>query len=453
MLKNKNILFRADSSSTIGTGHIMRDLVLASRYKNAKIIFAVQDLVGNINHKITEAGYKVEILSSNDRKELDALIKKYSIELLVIDHYEIDYKYEKNLKKKHPLLTILSFDDTYEKHHCDILLNHNISADKKQYKGLLPKRCVLRCGSKYTLLRDEFYKERKRDYKKNKGFTLFLAMGGADHSNITQKILKTLEDFKHIKVHVLTTTANKHLTSLEKFTKKRDWIKLHINSNKVAKLMRKSDLAIITPSVILNEVHFMKLPFIAIQTAKNQEEIFHFLKEEGFSLLTHFSKKSLYEKLKEYIPQKIELINFTSLSKKDAAMVLAWRNHENVTKWMRTTHEISLKNHLQFIQSLKNQKKKCYFLVKQVLEPIGVIDFVQKEKKSFEIGLYANPYISGFGKILMQEILHYGFGNLRAKVLLITVVKSNSKAISLYEKYFFQTYKEDDTILYMELKR
>jgi len=40
-MKNKTILFRADSSSTIGTGHIMRDLVLAQKYakKGYKIIF------------------------------------------------------------------------------------------------------------------------------------------------------------------------------------------------------------------------------------------------------------------------------------------------------------------------------------------------------------------------------------------------------------------------------
>ena len=46
--KMKNILFRADSSSIIGTGHIMRDLVLATQYKNSNIIFAVQDFDGNI---------------------------------------------------------------------------------------------------------------------------------------------------------------------------------------------------------------------------------------------------------------------------------------------------------------------------------------------------------------------------------------------------------------------
>ena len=51
-----NILIRADSSSYIGTGHIMRDLVLVKQYKNENIIFATQDLIGNVNYKIVEAG-------------------------------------------------------------------------------------------------------------------------------------------------------------------------------------------------------------------------------------------------------------------------------------------------------------------------------------------------------------------------------------------------------------
>jgi len=48
----KNILFRADSSSTIGMGHIMRDLVLAEQYSDSNIIFVIQEPNGNINHKI-----------------------------------------------------------------------------------------------------------------------------------------------------------------------------------------------------------------------------------------------------------------------------------------------------------------------------------------------------------------------------------------------------------------
>ena len=185
-----NILLRSDSSSTVGLGHIMRDLVLAKKCSDANITFASQDLDGNVNYKISEAGYNLEILKSNDKKELLKLIKRLSIDLLVIDHYEIDYKIEKYLKN-HSDIEILSFDDTYEKHYCDILLNHNISANAKRYKELIPKDCELRCGAKYTLLRDEFIEEKRKK-------TILLAMGGTDHSNLNIKILKVLNKFSKL---------------------------------------------------------------------------------------------------------------------------------------------------------------------------------------------------------------------------------------------------------------
>lgn len=292
-----NILFRADSSSTIGTGHIMRDLVLAKQYPNDKILFATQDLSGNINHKISEAGYEIYTLNSSDVEELDKLIKKLNIDLLVIDHYAIDAKQEKQLKIQNPKLKILAFDDTYEKHYCDILLNHNISADKKKYKGLVPKGCELRCGSKYTLLRDEFYEAKKQK-------TVFLAMGGADHSNLNIKILKILKDFENIQTIVVTTNANPNLNELKKYVKAKKNITLHINSDKIANLMRKSDFAIVTPSVTVNEVYFMKLPFIAIKTADNQKDIYKFLRQKKFLTLKKFN----IEKLKKNIEKIMDIL-------------------------------------------------------------------------------------------------------------------------------------------------
>lgn len=293
-----NILFRADSSSTIGTGHIMRDLVLAKQYSDDKIVFATQELDGNINHKIKEAGHSLEILNSNSVKELIELVKKHSIGLVVIDHYGIDYKYEKKLKKRTGV-EILSFDDTYEKHHCDILLNHNIYAKKRKYRGLVPKSCELRCGSKYTLLRDEFIeeKEKKRKVKNSKVKTVFVAMGGADHSNINIKILRVLGKFDNLKVNLVTTTANKNLEELQEYVKEIKWINLHVNSNKIAKLMAKSDFAIVTPSVTLNEIYFMEIPFIAIKTAQNQDDMYRYLKKKKHFAMSKFTKT----KLKKYV--------------------------------------------------------------------------------------------------------------------------------------------------------
>ncbi len=306
-----NILIRADSSSYIGTGHIMRDLVLAKKFSKDQIIFSTQDLEGNINHKIKESNYNIEILNNNNFEELNKLIKKLNIDMIIIDHYEINYDFEKKLKEQNSKLKIFVFDDTYEKHYCDILLNHNIYADEKKYTNLVPKDCELKCGTNYTLLREEFLEAKKQKQtikKENRLKTLFIAMGGTDHKNLNITILKNIKIVckKNIKVNLVTTTANRNLEKLKRYCKDKEWINLHINSKEVANLMNQSDFAIITPSVTANEAYFLNLPFIAIKTAKNQKQMYKFLKRNNYFILKKFNESGLKKYLKLFMEEKIE---------------------------------------------------------------------------------------------------------------------------------------------------
>jgi len=279
-------LIRSDSSSTIGLGHIMRDLVLAKSFEG-EVIFACQNLEGNI---IASIPYDVKILNSNNADELIALIKDLHVNLLVIDHYGIDAPFERKVKEATGV-KILSFDDTYQTHHCDILLNHNISADKKRYKGLVPPRCELRCGILYTLIRDEFKEEKK--LTREKIYDVLVAMGGTDASNITLDILKILPHSLH--VSVLTTGANAHLSELQNYVKDKPNIALHVNSNEVAKLLHQSRLAIVTPSVMVHEVLFMEVPFIAIKVASNQDDMFAYLQKQEYPVLKEWDASSFMQ--------------------------------------------------------------------------------------------------------------------------------------------------------------
>jgi len=443
----KRVLFRADSSSKIGTGHIMRDLVLAEQFakEGAKVIFAVQNLKGNINDKIQKEGYKVVLLKNNKFKHFQKLVQKYQPDLVVIDHYGIDYAYEKRLKGANPSLKLMVLDDTYERHYCDILLNHNISADASRYKDLVPSYCELRCGKAYTLIRKEFHKAKAQK-------RIFLAMGGADHSHINIKILEVLKNFANIKVDLVTTHANANLKALKKYVKDKKWIKLHINSDKIAKLMKKADFAIITPSVTLHEVLFMELPFIAIKTAENQEEMFRYLAKKGYPSLEVFDSHMLLEKLFAFL--EAELIDFTALPVKMHKKVLSWRNHENIRRWMHHKGVISFPEHMAFVKGLRDCEKRRYFLVKGSDGAIGVIDFTQidKEQKTAHIGLYAVPGKKRVGSILMHMLMKYGFTELGLETLIAEVYKENQKAIQLYRRFGFETIEEDEALLVMELK-
>lgn len=294
-----NVLIRADSSSNIGTGHIMRCLVLAKEFKDDNVVFATQDLEANINYKITENGYKLKSLKSNNIDELDRLLKKLEINLLVIDSYDIDFEFEKQLKTKNPNLKLMVLDDTYEKHFCDILLNHNIYASKKKYKKLVPKSCEVRCGAKYTLLRDEFKKARANGV--NAKAKIVVMMGGSDTANLSKKVAKVLLK-KDCTIDIVSTQANKNLKKLESFSKKHPSITLHIDTKNIASLIKSADLAIITPSVSANEVVFLKTPLISIKVAKNQRYMDEYLREKGYMSMKCFDGKKLekfLEKLKK----------------------------------------------------------------------------------------------------------------------------------------------------------
>jgi len=134
---------------------------------------------------------------------------------------------------------------------------------------------------------------------------------------------------------------------------------------------------------------------------------------------------------------QVRLLDFTTLDTQLLTMVLVWRNHSDIRRWMLSDDEISLENHLQFVESLKNRADKRYFLVQREDEYIGVIDFTDITQNSAEIGIYANPQMRGVGQALMKALVEYAFTTLHLTALIATVFADNERAKHLYEKFDF----------------
>ncbi|MEA3286036.1 MAG: UDP-2,4-diacetamido-2,4,6-trideoxy-beta-L-altropyranose hydrolase, partial [Candidatus Marinimicrobia bacterium] len=340
----KNILFRADSSSEIGIGHITRDLVLAKQYKLDSITFATQDLPGNINDYIRKCGHRLLHLKSNAVEEMINIISDEKIDMIVIDHYGIDLEYEKKLKEQCDIL-LLVLDDTYQPHFCDILLNHNLYADESKYAGLIPERCELRCGAEYTLIDDQFMDENLKisnlsDPRSH--FNVFVAMGGSDHSNILMKILLVLAEYPNLRPIVVTSTAKQHLEELIKYVAGKASVSLHVNPENMASLMHNSDYAIITPSALVHEILQFQLPFIAIKTADNQSHMLEYLKDSHFITMECFDSELLLTNVRKLIGEPGSIFkNFIDLSMSEKLMILDWRNNPGIRKWMLAKETIS----------------------------------------------------------------------------------------------------------------
>jgi len=138
----------------------------------------------------------------------------------------------------------------------------------------------------------------------------------------------------------------------------------------------------------------------------------------------------------------VELIDFVDMNLEEISMILKWRNHINIRKWMYNQNSIDLDSHLSFINSLLLDTVKQYLIVKKDENYIGVVDFTNIDYKNKEcyFGLYANPFekMAGVGRILEEVSIKYIFNMLKLNKLKLEVFKENEKAKNLYKKYGFK---------------
>jgi len=137
-----------------------------------------------------------------------------------------------------------------------------------------------------------------------------------------------------------------------------------------------------------------------------------------------------------------EIINFLNLSSEEREMVLNWRNHDNVRKWMYSDNIISLNEHINFIDQLAEDTSNYYWVVKNK-DGIyfGTIYLNKIDFKNIHayIGIYSNPYteIKNKGHLLIQCIKKLAFEVVELHTLKLEVIDNNQKAIYFYKKSGF----------------
>lgn len=83
--------------------------------------------------------------------------------------------------------------------------------------------------------------------------------------------------------------------------------------------------------------------------------------------------------------------NFIDLNYDEIVMVWNWRNDKSIRQWMYNQDKIKYENHLNFIDSLRSEKHKKYWMVFRNEKPIGVTSIVNIESTSGEWGYYIGP--------------------------------------------------------------
>ncbi len=294
------VVIRADSSKDIGSGHLMRCLTLAQRYRNGgEVIFICRDLPGNMSNMVKLNEFKLFLLpAANVKEDLTGYAKWLmvtqaqdaietieivktlgKVERLVVDSYAIDVTWEKLLRPY--VAEIMVIDDLANRQHdCDIMLDQNFYLDKEsRYQGLLPEHCQLLLGPKYALLREEFYQVRKsmriRDGQLR---NILVFYGGVDATDETSKAIKALQTLREtgvlhdMQVTVVVGASNERKEEISWLCEKLGFRYLCQVSN-MAELMAEADLMLGAGGSTTWERCFLGLPAIVTAIAENQVQI------------------------------------------------------------------------------------------------------------------------------------------------------------------------------------
>jgi UDP-2,4-diacetamido-2,4,6-trideoxy-beta-L-altropyranose hydrolase len=255
------VVFRADASTAIGTGHVVRCLALADalRGHGASCHFICSEARGHLLGLIADRGHEAHGLVKHEaRDELTdwradvqqccALLEQIHPEWVVVDHYQLGAAWEREIAEC--VDKLLAIDDVGRLHQCDLLLDQNFPNPLHLRYGRSreggPSQLLL--GPEFALLGQQFPTFRARALARRDGSLtrLLITLGGSDPENETCKVLAGLRLCWQAqwRVDVVVGSSNPHRKAVEKACRSLPNTSLHVQTTKMAELMAAADCAI-----------------------------------------------------------------------------------------------------------------------------------------------------------------------------------------------------------------
>jgi len=301
-MTESTVIVRTDASLTVGTGHVMRCLTLASalRKHGAAVSFICRDHDGHLCDLIEKRGFSVSRLPTpnavtdtrykssdldrhvsswrEDAIQTIAAIDALGLEpdWLIVDHYNVDEKWETVLRTS--VDRIMVIDDLADRRHdCDLLLDQNLVGQiSTRYVNKVPETCNVLLGPKYALLQPVYGELCERVPARSGSIQrILISVGGTDPDNLTGRILAACLclDRPDIGVDVVLPTASPYAKKLREQAAGHAHVHLHRNLPTLAPLMAQSDLAIGAAGATSWERLCLGLPALVVTVADHQRPI------------------------------------------------------------------------------------------------------------------------------------------------------------------------------------
>jgi len=296
----KLLVIRADSTTKMGIGHVMRCIALGQTWQDSggKVVFISHCESNALRERIIDEGFYLVSIQHphphpDDLSQTLEYLKyhspftiHHSPTWLVVDGYHFDSAYQKAIKEAdHRLLWIDDYG--HAEHYCaDIVLNQNILVDPSVYVRRESFTRLL-LGTRYVLLSREF-RRRKGGEREIPAIArkVLVTMGGGDPDNVTLKVVRALKQvpIARLEATIIIGPANPHLQTVEEEIDDHPNFRIVTNATHMPELLAWADVAVSAGGSTCWEMAFMGLPNLLIILADNQAEVAARLHDQGLSV-------------------------------------------------------------------------------------------------------------------------------------------------------------------------
>lgn len=329
------ILFRVDSATYMGAGHVMRCLSLAEalRERGAQCDFVCRDLDGAILEKIGLAGFSLAVLPSpaglfaidqgapahaewlkvpinQDLAETKAVTTGVSYDWLVVDHYALDSSWLTPMRDCVAKIAVI--DELADRDlDCDLLICQSLPEELigNKFDRYLPKNAKRLIGPDYVLMRKEFTQWRETSLNRrnmnDRPHRVFVTNGYMDSAGLTVLVLDALEGFPDLTIDIAIGSGSPSIKALQDIADQMTNVVLHIDATNMAELMAKADFAVAGGGSNTFERAALGLPALTVCVAENQRELLEFSEQKGavkqIGMMEDMSSDQIVTAIKSFI--------------------------------------------------------------------------------------------------------------------------------------------------------
>jgi UDP-2,4-diacetamido-2,4,6-trideoxy-beta-L-altropyranose hydrolase len=499
-----NIFIRADASIYIGSGHIMRCLVLAivlkeqghtvsfaSRPQKGDLVEFVRNKGFEVNELVTPAHWQTPQNSADYaawlqvpwQEDAESLIQQVdNVDLLIVDHYGLNADWEL-VVKNNLSCKIFAIDDLVRKHQADLILDQTLLRASLEYKEINPSSIVL-VGCDFALLKPNFIAYREKALETAalpSNVNVLISMGGIDQPNATLQTLEALSQILGNKpsVTVLLSPKAPHYQSVKDFsTEHSSWVN-HVNFvENMAELILAHHVAIGAPGGTSWERACLGVPSIIIPLADNQKTISAKLAQVGAAIRVKLddissSLLSVYQTMIEdwaamrmvnlslcdglgslRIAQSVNsLCDKTSnpitlrlATKNDIKQVFDWQVLPETRKYSLTPEVPTWEGHQKWVNAKLQAPHDYFYIIESLTDnnSMGVLRLDRLFKGKYLLSIFIDPehFGQGFAKktLAYVDILHPNI------TIQATVLETNTASQRLFKSAHYQQLAVDKFI-------